>query len=410
MAQASFRAFVGIAKDANNASTQINIAASATSLTLRSIVQVGTALTASGATYSAIIFDGTLTETVACSGNLTATTDGSTIACAALANAHTANAYVVFQLTASIGPTAYIPVTDLDFADIITQLEDNSYEGSNTNPFAIVQGNRMSDITIGGNMYADTFGYVLSNFMGAYDYTATTGGNPTTYAFSPNNGSNGQPTNYVYYFFNPGGANCRAFAGGKVEELALKADPGAFVSWTAKIQGFASGVVTTPTPSFSAFTALPARVGTVTLGGTSTYKVSSLDITLKREQTGPIPTFMGREDPLAIFVGTAGVTGTFVVVTDDDVQLLNYLNGSQPAAVFTFVQGTGTAGNGITFQMTKCNYDSGTKVDPKTKGWVELTVPFKSVANTTDASTAGAGKSPVLATLSTATTTGATLY
>lgn len=410
MAQASFKAFVGMAKDANNGSLQIAHAAAATALTLRSINQAGTALTASGATYTAFIIDGALTEPVACSGNLTATTDGATIACAALANAHTANAYVYFQLTASPGPTAYIPVTDLDFADVIGQLEDTSYEGSNTNPFAIVQAMQQSDITIGGNVYADSFGYVLSNFMGAYDYTATSGSNPTTYAFSPNNGGNGQPTNYVYYFFNPGGANCRAFAGSKVEELSLKADPGSFVSWTAKIQGFASGVVPTPTPSYSAFTALPGRVGFPSLGGTATAKVISFDIQLKRDQSGPIPTFMGRKDPLAIFVGPAICSGTFVVVTDDDVQLLNYLNGSQPAALFTFLQGTGTAANGITLQMTKCNYDSGTKAVPKGKAWVELTVPFKSVANTTDASTAGGGKSPLLATLSTGTTTGTTLY
>jgi hypothetical protein len=410
MAQASFRAFVGIAKDGNNASLQIAHAGGAIALTLRSIVQVSTVLTAAGATYSAVIVDGTLTETVACSGNLSATTDGATIACAGLAHAHTANAYVYFQLTASIGPTAYIPVTDPGFADLITQLEDTSFSGSNAQPFSIVQGNRTSEVTLAGNVYPDSFGYILSNFMGAYDYVATSGGNPTTYAFSPNNQSNGQPTSYLYYVYNPGGANCRVFAGAAVEELGVKADPGAFVSWTAKIQAFASGVVATPTASYSAFTALAGRLGTVTVAGTASPKFVSLDITLKRDQSGPIPTFMGRQDPLDIFVGAAVVSGTFTVITDDDVQLLNYLNGSQPAVTLSMLQGATTAVNGIVFQMTKCNYDSGTKANVKGKGWVELTVPFKSVANTTDISTAGGGRSPVLATLSTGTTTGAAIY
>lgn len=411
--QATFRSFMGVAKDTSNAWLQVAHIATATTLTLRTITQAGTLLTASGATVTAFIMDGVLSESVACSGNLTATTDGATIACAALANAHTANAYVYFQVTASVGPTAYVPITKLDWGDDIDQLYSKSLIGSNVTPFAGVQGMRKAALAISGEVFADTFGYLLSSFFGAYDYTGTTGGAPTFYGFSPLNTGNAQPTPYLFYDYNPANSNTRVLARSVVTDLTLKGEPGAFLQYDATMMAFASGVVANPAtipPVYSAFTAIPARVGTVSIGGTATPKVQSVEYSFKRESPEAIPTLQGNQDPLTIFVGAAGVTGKATIVVDDDVQLLNYINGSQPPFLATFNQGTGTGANGVKIQTTKANYEKVKVVQTGGKAYVTLDVPFTAVANSTDKSTAGGGLSPALVTLSTGTTTGATLY
>ena len=96
-------------------------------------------------------------------------------------------------------------------------------------------------------------------------------------------------------------------------------------------------------------------------------------------------------------------------MVDDDVQLLNYLNGSQPSFKLTCYNGTGTAQNGIIVQNTKANYDK-VKVVQNGKAYIVLDVPYTALSNSTDKSTAGGGLSPVLLTLATGTTTGSTLY
>ena len=413
MAQPTFRSWVGVAKDTLNGYSTTAVIATGTTLTLRNLPSAVTGtLTTSGASYTAVIVDGVNTESTVCTGNLTGATDGSTIAVTALANAHPANVYVYFQLTASIGPTAYIPITDLDFADDYAQLADENLRGSNVKTFDVIQGMRKGAIAIGGNVFADSFGYILSPFFGAYDYTATTGGNPTTYAFSPLNTGTGQPTNYLFYDYNPGASNTRVFALARVEQIQLKLDPGALVSYTATIQSYASGIVANPStipPAYTSVTALPSRVGTLSIGGTVTPKLLSADLTFKREIEA-IPTIQGMQEMLTVFAGRAELTGKATLVIDDDVQLLNYINRSQPTLLFTINQGATTAANGVKVQITKANYDSPTKVLQKGKPYVQLEVPFTGVANSTDKSTAGAGLSPCLVTLSTGTTTGATLY
>ena len=123
-----------------------------------------------------------------------------------------------------------------------------------------------------------------------------------------------------------------------------------------------------------------------------------------------IPTLQGIQEHLTIFAGRASLAGKMSLTIDDDVQLLNYINASQPTLLFTINQGTGTAANGVKVQITKANYDSPTKVIQKGKAYVTLEVPFTAKANSTDKSTAGGGLSPCLVTLSTGTATGTALY
>jgi len=411
MAQSAFRSWIGVAKDTQNGNLSASVAASGTSLTLKNLTAASSTV---GATYSAIIVDGVLTETVACTGAISGVTDGSTVAVAALGFAHSPNAYVYFQLTASIGPTAFVPVTSMDFSDDYVQLYDKNMRGSQADIYGAQQGTRIGNIALAGDIFPDTFGYLLSSFFGAYDFTATAGIVPTQYAFSPQNTGNGQPPSYLFYDYNPGASNTRVYAKAICSDLAVKFAPSALAGYTATIKSFASGVVANPAtipPAFSSFTPLPARTATVSIGGTITGKVEHADYAFKRQSFGEIFTLQGIQDPLAIFSGPVAASVKTSIIVDDDVQLLNYINQSQPAFTLTARIGQGVAANdnGVTIQCTQANYEQ-VKLVQHGKAYVFIDVPFQAIANTTDKTTAGGGLSPAKVTLSTKTTGTATLY
>ena len=409
-----YRQYLGVAPDTTNGTLSASAASGTTSLSISNAVGAPSF----GSTPSVTIIDGPLTETVTWSSGTISSGTG-TITVGTLANSHSANAYVVFQASLG-GATAWIPVTKMDYSDAYVQLLDQGFRGSNVKNYGSQQGMRTGDLSVDGDLFADSFGYLLSSMFGSYDYAATSGGNPTTYTFSPKNGTTGQPTPYLFYVYNPGGGasaqtagNTRVFAKAVISDLSLKFDPGALSNYSATIKSFASGIVSNGTPSFSSFTPVPARVATVSVGGTSTVKCEAAEYSIKREEFGEIATLQGIQDPLAIWSGPLSVTGKATLVMDDDTYLNGYLNPSnanyQTSFKLTANQGTTTAANGVTVQTTKTNYET-VKVLSSGKGFVQLEVPFTALANSTDASTAGGGLSPIKVTLSTGTTTGSTQY
>ncbi len=479
--QSAYRSFVGVAKDTVNANLSATIASGATSLPVTNTVGTTGTLTTSGSTYSAVIVDGPLTETVACTGNLAA----GAVPVAATANAHSANVYVYFQLTASIGPTAFLRVTKIDFSDAYAQLYDKGYRGSQAFEYGAQQGMRIANFALEGDLFADEFGYLLSDFFGAYDfvtsptsvavtaasnigavcvitatgtwvtgqtvtisgaaggtwsvingtyqinqggsgtfqivasatptgsYTASsaTVSGPTTYSFSPQNTGNGQPASYLLYDYNPGANQTYVMAKAVTSDLGMKFDPAALTQWTASGKAFAMGPVATPTPSFSAFTPVAARVGGTTIGGTITPDLATAEFTFKREEFGEVNTIQGLQDPLAIFSGPVSVNTKFTIVQADATQYLNYVNQTQPSFRVAAVKGgaSATAANGVFINCSQANY-ADVKITQTGKAYVTLDGSFEALANTTDATTAGGGYSPARVTISTGTAGGSTQY
>ncbi len=403
--QASFRSWIGVAKDTVNANLSAAVVAGATSLPLTNTSGTTGTLTTAGATYSAVIVDGPNTETVALTGNLSA----GAVPCAATANAHSANAYVYFQLTASIGPTAFLPATKIEMVGDYAQLYDKHYEGSQANVFGAQQGMRIGQIALDGNLVADSFGYILGSFFGAYDYSATGGSNPTTYAFSPQNTGNGQPPSYLFYQYNPGDNEVWVFAKAIIGQITVKINPEQLITWSATGLAFAPGVVATPSTAFSALTPVAGRTGLTTIGGTINPDLLDCEFTLKREEFEAVKTIQGIQDPLTIFSGPVDVQSKWQMVMADDTQLNNYYLQSQPSFDIKALKGSGTGQQGIEIHCNQANYEA-VKPTPTGKAYVMLDGAFTAIANTTDASTAGGGKSPVKVTLSTGTLTGSTLY
>ena len=88
---------------------------------------------------------------------------------------------------------------------------------------------------------------------------------------------------------------------------------------------------------------------------------------------------------------------------EDDTQLTNFLSNTQPALTFTWATGSGSTATQFAVTASKSAYTAA--VVDRSKDYVEVTVDFNSLGNTTNAG-ATAGYSPVKFTLQNAKASG----
>jgi len=161
--------------------------------------------------------------------------------------------------------------------------------------------------------------------------------------------------------------------------------------------------VTSPT-TFTVTSSVSASA-TYTSGGTvswnATVKLAEGNINVSRPLS-PIFTIDGTQNPYQIFQGAVEVAGALKLVYEDDVDLLRFLNNTQPTLDVTFTQGAGTTQTSMQYHLSKCAFEVA-KID-RSKDYVELDVTFKGIANTTDVG-ASLGYSPIKITLKNAKST-----
>jgi hypothetical protein len=358
-------------------------------------------------------------------------------------------------------PTDYLPITSITPFDNIKYLEDKNWRGSMVEDYDIIQGNIFSEFEFGGDVFADTIGYVVGGVLG--DITTTGASAPYTHAISLKNSGNGQASSYTLTDYNA--VNARQFAGVQFHELDFKFSADGLLEYTAKGTGFQSAVsatITTATgsagtvtytapnnfyvgqvvsitgnsqsalnlssqtivsASTTQFTITNAATGTGT-GGTATVVtptnsytsvtavpvwsgVTTLagststalqDGSLSIKRTAtPIFTIDGNQNPYQIFQGPIMVEGTLTWVVEDDSILLNYLNNTKPSLDIDFKSPV----TGTTVTEIKLHMTKCAftvgKIE-RTKDYVEVTTSFKALGNTTDQGASG-GYSPVKITL-----------
>lgn len=381
----TYRSFIGLSKDSVSTTTSAAVAVGATSLPI-----VGTGVAAGSTVY---IWDGGSSEVRA----VTAGGGTSTLTVAALTYAHPANTLITAAPTAA-GPTDYVPVTSIDVEDIYDDLEDKGFRGSAVETYGMVQGPAHSEITVNGDAFADTIGYWLAGVLGATDFSA---GSPNTHTFSVKNTGDGQPTAFTIYDYDV--VNTRAFPSSRVASVALTFDGEGLLTYSTKLVGFASGVVTTPTTSYSTLSPMAVWTGLATIGGTVNPTLISGDMTIQRPVTA-IQTLDSTQHPYKIFAGQVSVDGRLTFVMEDDAQLLNMINNTQPSLDITFTTGTGAAQQQIGLRCTKAAYTAAKPA--RGQDYVQVEVNYKGIATTTDATTAGTGFSPVRVTLKNTKATG----
>lgn len=377
--QAAQRSALGLAKDIAVAQLGAAVSSGAVSAGLISIQ--GTF----PSTGSLTIYDADNTETVAISAFSTPT-----LTIGATGHAHGAGTLVVATAAAD-APTDYLPVTSFDGQDVITMLNDQNYRGSLVDTYDMLQGPSHGEYNTAGDFIADPFGYLAGCFFGD---VATTGSSaPYSHVFSTLNTGNGQPKTVTLTDIEP--VQPRAYPRCLVSDLSIVFDAQKQLSWTAKLTGFNSAPVGQPTKSFTTDRITPTWLGTCTIGGTYNPTLQSGQIDLSRNVT-IVDTVDGTQSPYSIWVGPVVATGKFTLVFEDETQLKNYLNNSQPSLVLDWVTGASSALRELKLQITRCAYSAAQKT--RTGDLITLDVSFSSLANTTDAGASG-GYSPVKLTL-----------
>jgi hypothetical protein len=293
----------------------------------------------------------------------------------------------------AVAPTDFIPVMKdaLKPVDIVDPLYDTGLRGSNALNYNYIPGRTRSTVDFGGAVFADTVGYGIAGLLGS---VATTGASaPFTHTISLFNslasGGDVQPISYTLTDFYA--VDVRSYPGCQFSDFSLKFNADGMLEYDTKTTGWASETVSDPTPTFSTLLPTPVWRGTVSIGGSTVATAMTGNIDMSRPAT-PIYGISNTQDPYQVFLGPLEVTGKITFVMEDDSQLLNFLNNSQPALVFNWAYGAGASAVQIQATLTKGAYTTG--VIERGEDFVQVSVDFNAQANTTDDGASG-GFSPI---------------
>jgi hypothetical protein len=292
-----------------------------------------------------------------------------------------------------VAPTDFIPVAkdSLKPVDIVDPLYDTGLRGSNVVNYAYIQGRTRSTFDFGGAVFADTIGYGLAGLLGS---VVTTGASaPYTHTISLLNSLTSdvdvQPISYTLTDFYA--VDVRSYPGCQFSDFSLKFNADGMLEYDTKTTGWASSTVADPTPTFSTILPTPVWRGTVSIGGSSVATAMEGSIEMTRGVT-PIYGISNTQNPYQVFLGALEVTGNVKFVMENDSQLINFLNNTQPAIVLNWQYGTGASLVQIQATITKGAYTAA--VIERGDDFVSVAIEFNAQANTTDDGASG-GYAPI---------------
>jgi hypothetical protein len=292
-----------------------------------------------------------------------------------------------------VAPTDFIPVAkdSLKPVDIVDPLYDTGLRGSNVVNYAYIQGRTRSTFDFGGAVFADTIGYGLAGLLGS---VATTGASaPYTHTISLLNSLTSdvdvQPISYTLTDFYA--VDVRSYPGCQFSDFSLKFNADGMLEYDVKTTGWASSTVADPTPTFSTVLPTPVWRGTVSIGGSAVATAMEGSIEMTRGVT-PIYGISNTQNPYQVFLGALEVTGNVKFVMENDSQLINFLNNTQPAIVLNWQYGSGATLVQIQATITKGAYTAA--VIERGDDFVSVAIEFNAQANTTDDGASG-GFAPI---------------
>jgi len=292
-----------------------------------------------------------------------------------------------------VAPTDFIPVAkdSLKPVDIVDPLYDTGLRGSNVLNYAYIQGRTRSMFDFGGAVFADTIGYGLAGVLGA---VATTGASaPYTHTISLLNSLTSdvdvQPISYTLTDFYA--VDVRSYPGCQFSDFSLKFNADGMLEYDTKTTGWASSTVADPTPTFSTVLPTPVWRGTVSIGGSAVATAMEGSIEMTRPVT-PIYGISNTQNPYQVFLGALEVTGNIKFVMENDSQLINFLNNTQPAIVLNWAYGTGATAVQIQATLSKGAYTAA--VIERGDDFVSVAIELNAQANTTDDGASG-GYAPI---------------
>jgi hypothetical protein len=287
-----------------------------------------------------------------------------------------------------------IPVSKIDPQDHQMYLADKNWRGSAVDTYGQVAGPLYSEFTFGGDVFLDTIGFPIAGVLGDY---ASTGTSPSViHTCAVKNSGDYQATSYS--IIDQDRIQPRSYAAQQFSDLTLTFNADGLLTYDAKSMGYGSATATAPTASFSTLTPIAAYTCVPKIGGTAITNLMTANMSIKRPVT-PIHTADNSASPYKIWQGPVSFEGTMSVVMEDETNLLQYLNNSQPSLEFLWTQGTST----LKVFTSKAAFTVG-KINRGTDH-VALDLTFVAIANSTDVG-ASAGFSPVKVTLTNSVATG----
>lgn len=295
----------------------------------------------------------------------------------------------------AVAPTAFIPVTSLQPQDDITYLVDAGWRGSQVDNYGNIQGVKSATVDFGGDLYPDTFGYVIGGLLG--DVTTTGAADPFSHAFSVLNTGNGQPTSYTLLDYD--GIDYAQHPGAQFSEAQVDFTADGALTYTAKASAFGRVTTTAPTKSYSTVPLIPSWRGAATIGGVADATIISGNMAIKRKITIE-HTLSGSQAPYAIWVGPCVVTGKLTFLAESSqLPYLDFLNGTTTSLDLLFSQGATTTVNSLELHSSAVTFTVGTV--NRGKEAIEFDITYVGSGNTTDAGASG-GFSPIKATVQSA--------
>jgi hypothetical protein len=297
--------------------------------------------------------------------------------------------------------TSFIPVKTFTPSPKLGLYPDEGMRGSLLKTYGMVPGQLYSEYDVGGDVFIDTFPFLLASVLGG-DVVDTGSGAPYTHVLALNNGGNGQPVPLSWNDYYA--ANNRIYPGARVSTLSIKFDASGLMEYTAKLLTWGPTASSKPTTSFSGIAPMPNWIASVTLAGTVTGRLQSGQIDFTREDAHAEPTMANTQNPFTTWTaGPLQVTGKAMFIMVDDTELNLYLNGAPTTLDLNFDQGA-SAGlqqlkiHGSNVQITTGNPNRG-------KSLVAIESDFEMMGNSTDAGASG-GESPVKVTVQNAVAAG----
>lgn len=274
----------------------------------------------------------------------------------------------------AVAPTFFVPFNEFSANDIPNTVDDTGIRGTLAGDvFGVYQTTKQSETSIGGMVYPDSIGLLLLAMLGT---DTVTGSTLKTHTFK--SVTTTQPPSLTVSPHDPTTPNMRQLAYSVMAELGFKWAESAALEYSCKLNGKASVVGSTATPTISQIAPILTWQFTASINGVSNINLVAFEINFKR----PVAVKFhanNSQDPSIIMAGPLSVTGKMTFEKNGDTELNLALNNTQGAIVLDST--AAATQNGIMFTLTKAALKN-----PQVSGkdLVEVDFDFTGIYNATD--------------------------
>lgn len=176
------------------------------------------------------------------------------------------------------------------------------------------------------------------------------------------------------------GVQQEQFPGCVAEQLELKFTPDAGLTYTTSFVGFPSATATGAVQTYSTTVPFLGWEANLQIGGVSEPTLVDFTATIKRDKVEPIFGSNNSQTPRVIFASTLEHTGKMTFAFENEAQVNNFLNNTQPSINITLTEPN--SGGTLVITVSKASFDKAVK--NFSKEYIELEIDYEALFNATD--------------------------